>query len=619
MAYQHQDARAGRGLAGLLAADSTRRLLWLSLVLVAAAIRLVDLAAAPLDRAEASQALSAYLVAHGGGRTSSVGSLPPADQPAPVLFHLNVLLFLLFSGGDGLARLGPALAGIGLVLTPLLFRRYLGEWGALGTALILAISPTAVYFSRVLDGATLAALGAMLLVGGTLRFVDTWRTSMMAMPGLGLALMIASGASGWGQLLGLLVPAAAVLLLQRDHLAWLWPLARPVVGRGLVVAGLGVLAMAAGLGLNPQGLAAAAEQLLVWLSGFGLPGWDRANSPLLLLLVYEPLTLVAVLVGTVIALRRRHGLGLVWVSWAVVGLLQLLLSSDPEPAGLLYVVVPAAAVAGLAVEEMVGSLLARGRWLNEGLHLPIALALWAYCGLALARFARQGDSTDLFLAGLTLLLQVLLTAAFGFAVSAPEPGEDPASAARRGFGAALRAGGVSLGLVLLAVTFSTSWGLSHLRPADPAELLVGDPASPEVRVLVDVAEQVSVLNTGIESGLPVVFLGETDPSLAWALRDFASQSAEARSAEDAFVELGQRPALVIAPLDVAPVSGYLGEVFTVRRAYQLPDDLREMIRWWMYRSTTGDPVATARVALWVREDLGTWSGQMTSASGYRDD
>lgn len=616
MAYRHHDTTAGQGLAGLLAADSTRRLLWLSLVLVAAAIRLIDLAAAPLDRAEASQALSAYLVAHGDGRASSAGSLPPASQPAPVLFHLNVLLFSLFGGADGLARLAPALAGVGLVLTPLLFRRYLGEWGALGTALLLVVSPSAVYFSRVLDGAMPAALGVTLLAGGALRFVDSLRAPMAAVAGLGLALAVASGASGWGQLLGLLLPAAAVLLLQRNHLAWLWPLVRPMLGRGLVAAGLGVLAMATGLALNPGGLAAIAEQLLVWLSGFGLPGWDRTNSPLLLLLVYEPLTVLAALVGTVVALRKRHGLGLLWVSWALVGLLQLVLSPDPEPTGLLWVVLPAAAVAGLAVEELVKSLLARGRWLNEGLHLPIALALWTYCGLALARFARQGDSTDLFLAGLTLLLQVLLTAAFGFAVSAPEPGEDPVSAARRGFGAALRAGGVSLGLVLLLVTFSTTWGLSHLRPADPAELLVRDPTSPEVRVLVEVAEQVSVLNTGIENRLPVVFLGETDPSLLWALRDFAGQSVAARSAEDAFAQLGQRPALVIAPLDVAPVAGYVGEVFTVRRVHHLPEAVREMIGWWLYRRTTDHAVATARVALWVREDLGTWSMRATTVGAY---
>ncbi|MGB9873007.1 MAG: hypothetical protein ACPLYD_15290, partial [Anaerolineae bacterium] len=129
--------------------DSAPRILqfsWVYLLLLAAALRLVGLGAAPLASAEAVQALAAYGAAHEGG-------IPPeAREISPLLFHANVLLFALFHGGDGLARLLPALCGIGLALTPLLLRRYLGPWGALGSGLLLALSPSLIALSRSVDG-----------------------------------------------------------------------------------------------------------------------------------------------------------------------------------------------------------------------------------------------------------------------------------------------------------------------------------------------------------------------------------------------------------------------------------------------------------------------------------
>src|SRR6185437_1172258 len=51
---------------------------------------------------------------------------------------------------DATARIVPALFGLGIVALPVGLRRELGRFGALLAALLLAISPSFVYFSRFL-------------------------------------------------------------------------------------------------------------------------------------------------------------------------------------------------------------------------------------------------------------------------------------------------------------------------------------------------------------------------------------------------------------------------------------------------------------------------------------
>jgi len=583
--------------------------LWAFLALLAALLRLTDLAAAPLSSAEAAQALAAYHLAH---PSVPLPPLPPISSP-PLLLHLNALLFILFHGGDGLARLVPALAGVGLVLTPLLLRRYLGAWGALGTGLLLALSPTAVFFSRTLDGTIPAALGVMVLVGCAARYLDSMRFSWVVWGGIGLAAALTAGPGAWGLLLGLLLALAGGLWIWREQVPWIWPMVQPALRRGAWVAGLGVLVVGTGLGLHPVALADVGQAVLAWLARFGPTSGEPAPSPLLLLAAYEPLLLLTGLVGLAMAVRRRHGMGLLWTFWAAVGAVQLAVMPGREPADLLWLLLPLAGLGGLAVDELARSLLTQGQWLNEGLYLPVSLLLWAHSGLSLARYARLADPKDLALAGLALLLQVFLTATFGFAVSAPGPEEDPAAAARRGMTTALRAGAASLGLVLLLVTWSIGWRLSHRLPADPRELLVRSPTAAEVRVLVDVMERTSMLNTGGEAALPVTFLGEADPALVWALRRFeqevGSDGLYTRLLEsddpNLYPEGMNRPPLIVAPANKPIPPGYFGEVFTLRRVWTPMWGGHRTARWWLYRESTAPPVAVEQVALWVRDDLAT--------------
>ena len=67
-----------------------------------------------------------------------------------LLLLLEGPAFFLFGSSDVVARIVPALIGLALVALPLALRRWLGG-GRVGIATLMAISPTFVYFSRVVS------------------------------------------------------------------------------------------------------------------------------------------------------------------------------------------------------------------------------------------------------------------------------------------------------------------------------------------------------------------------------------------------------------------------------------------------------------------------------------
>ena len=139
--------------------------LWGLLLLAALGLRLLRLDAAPLSTIEARDALAAWRFATGGGAPTTTGY-------SPALFSGQWFIFLIFGASDLAARLLPALAGGGLVLTPVLLRQHLGRLGALAAGTLLALSPTALTLSRSASGDVLVALGALLCVAGFWSLVE---------------------------------------------------------------------------------------------------------------------------------------------------------------------------------------------------------------------------------------------------------------------------------------------------------------------------------------------------------------------------------------------------------------------------------------------------------------
>jgi predicted membrane-bound mannosyltransferase len=125
--------------------------LWVLIAVVALALRLTHLDAAPLNASEAREAMLAWRVGQSFQTAGRLESLPHASGYSPLLLAANTLLFTVCGASDALARLWPALFGSVLALTPFLLRRRIGRVGALAAGLYLALSPTALLASRQLE------------------------------------------------------------------------------------------------------------------------------------------------------------------------------------------------------------------------------------------------------------------------------------------------------------------------------------------------------------------------------------------------------------------------------------------------------------------------------------
>jgi predicted membrane-bound mannosyltransferase len=157
---QQVEFRLGR-VWGYIRHMSVEQWLWIAVLLLATILRFWDLGAKPLHHDESEHAYFSLMFAR----------YPPGYMYDPLLhgpfqFHAEGIVFKLIMiaesifgvGGlsghpwinDGTARILPAVVGIGIVALPLGLRRDLGRIGALIAALLLAVSPAFVYFSRFL-------------------------------------------------------------------------------------------------------------------------------------------------------------------------------------------------------------------------------------------------------------------------------------------------------------------------------------------------------------------------------------------------------------------------------------------------------------------------------------
>jgi 4-amino-4-deoxy-L-arabinose transferase-like glycosyltransferase len=423
------------------------RLGYVAIGLLALVLRLASLGVAPLGPAEASQAMAALDLA-------ANRSALPAAGASPLLLHLHGLLFLLAQANESSARLIPALAGVALVLLAYGLRAELGRLGALGAALLLAISTTLVFWSRQATGESLALLAGMALVVG----LAGWRRS----PGRGWAIWLAATLA----LLLLSAPIAYSILLAAAPLAAmaLRPSSQPrPAAAGLGVAGLALVLIlllgATGLFFQPGGLAAAADLPAAWLAGFGGSGLaspsfamtsgivssslTMTNSVLGLgvkLVWLEPLTLALGLAGLAVGLRQRQGsdpadrssltagpsseppsqgqrspflavgLGL----WLALSLLLLLLRAGRTSADLAVVILPLALLGGLALARF-ALYFDLGEHKAEGVALLVGgLIVLASAAVWLAQYTEswKGEPQTVFLVSAGAVLVILL-AIFG--------------------------------------------------------------------------------------------------------------------------------------------------------------------------------------------------------------
>ncbi len=123
----------------------------------------------------------------------------PANYHGPTLYYFGLLTTTLNSvlyGKYGLStfaiRLVPALFGIGMVWLIFYFRRFIGTVGSLAAALLAAVSPGFVFFSRYFIHEILFVFFTLALVAAVMRFRETARPLYLMLASVSAALLFAT-------------------------------------------------------------------------------------------------------------------------------------------------------------------------------------------------------------------------------------------------------------------------------------------------------------------------------------------------------------------------------------------------------------------------------------------
>jgi len=574
--------------------------LYLAIAALAAWLRLANLGFLPLTNSEAVHALTA-------------ASVTPSASPfldgegvtalSPAYHTLTASLFHLIDASDAGARFFPAMAGLALVLVPILIRRRLGHPTAVTLSLIFAISPVLVTTSRTAGGASLASLGlvtSIALLMGVEEGEDNRKRIGWAGAALGLSL--ASGATTFQ---GLLAIGVAVIypLVRRyrsggKHIGWL---RNDQTRWGLWIA-LGVMvAIATGFGFYLSGVAGLADSLADWITGWGATGEIPALTALAMVPIYEPLVLLFGIIGAYNALREGDSLGLAAVSWASGGLLVMLAYPARVGSDLIWVIIPLATLAARSLVSLVERIARRRTW-QEFIGLTcLLLILMAYAYLQLAAYASGiGPAFDVIDRGIRLwmffgvlfLIGVVLVL-FGLGWSWSLAGESA---------------GLAVCMAFIALNVVACWRLNFPTSGASAQELWRPQVSTQgMRLMVKTLETISQSHTGRMDALGVKIYGEAMPSLAWALRSFPVAGSVGEQATD------PAPAFVTREGEVMPVlsAEYTGQGLKIGERWGwdgvLPADI---LTWWVLRQASTQP---ERWILFVRLDIASlgemgWSG-----------
>ncbi len=586
--------------------------LYLGILGVALALRLLQLGAYPLAEPEAREALLAWQWVRG---------LPQLGAPSsPAYFFFTGLGFLLGGASSALARLAPALAGASLVVLPALLRDKLGRVEALLASALLAVSAGLVATSRTADGAMLA----LAALGWGLGLLHLYLSQPSKAVLMGSAALLGLGlASGAPFLTGVLVCVLAALLV-----AGLWPGERQVLRniwaevrkQGAIffgtLAASCVLAATAGLAYLP-GLGALVGSWQNWLAGFSplTPG-RLASLYLLFIVAYEPLLLIFGLLGAIGALRQRPprpgsaapelpeqdptvvhpapvaGVEIWLTGLALAALVLSLVYSGRALTMVVWVCAPLTALAAGVLAALLRRLAQVREWPQMAAQMVLILALLVFAVLRLAAFVVEagapGDAVNVnaSLAALAVLMAVGITLLFGAGWS---------------WNAATVGAGLSATLALSVVSLSALWGLTQARPTSPTELWWQTPPDIALNRLVQSVSRISNDRVGTGFDLPLVVQSDTPQSPGWVLRWTFRDFTHVTFVADATSQAVAGSVVVVAPATVQnPAFGaaYVGQAFAFQR-YWAPDSLSasDWMAWLLYRRAL---ITADQLILWMQ-------------------
>ncbi len=562
--------------------------LYILIGVLAAGLRFYALGAQPLQESEAAQALAAWRFYQ--------GNFEGATRYSPLLFLGNLFGFALLGASEAMARLVPALSGTVLVALPYFLRRHLGRSGALVASILLALSPSTLFFSRHLGGEIVVAACVLAVLVGFFGYLDSKQSKYAYLTAGALALSLSADPMVYTFVLifgTFLLLLGLVNRLANVDMGWsavlsAWQTAREekdlLKNSALVWAVVLVLVCTAFL-LNFAGLPAALDFLPTWLAQLGpQPGSQPWYYYFQLLVFYEPLILVLGLIGLIYHyIRQRDLLTTFLLYWTVAAAVIYTLAGQKAPGNVLLLVLPLVLLASLLIGRFWDQLSQAAAWEAEGLFVALSLPVVVYLAIQLAGYASSGQAVYLYLALVAFIVLPTLTALCWMWL---------------GQGPALRCGGIILLLILAMLTVGLGMGLNYHRAADPREPMVAEATSPGMVDLVTTLERVSSHQDGDPYTIAVTVEEATGPVLAWHLRDFENTRFVEQLSP--FIET---PVVITPAEEEEPTLGgsYVGQRFSLQATWN-PQGLTrtELVSWLLYREAP-TPVKSRDVVLWVKQ------------------
>ena len=567
-------------------------LIYVVLLAGAALLRWARLDWPPLDDAEAGHALAA--AAQAGSIARDAGRPEDRVPLAPSYHALTALLFEIVPANDASARVVPSLVGLALVLMPLLLRGTIGAVPALLATALLALSPLLVTASRTAGGLPLSLAGAALAIAILLGRKAERGAAARLWAAAGVGLMIASGPSALGGLLGIVLAFAAARLIWRDLTLPGWGETGARKWGFALVALLAAVAVSSGFGFFPSGLPGISRSLTAWLTGWATPGPVRGLTLLLGLPIYDPLLLVFGIAGGVMALRARETWGRLAAAWFLGALVAALIYPSRQVSDLAWAVLPLAFLSARAIAALIEAVGRHGSWQGHGALTFVLLLLGGMGLMEVGAYAsgigpgiRSGEpNLSLALAALALFLGFVIIVLFGMGWSWPT---------------AFEGAGLASLVMLLVLDVSAVWSLNLRLTAAGANELWRPQATPRsLSAVVETVERISQSRIGRTDSLPIQILTEPTPSLAWALRRFP----EAPTGEG---EIAPEIVLAREGTDLSGLrADYVGQRVIIGEVWGwdgvLPPD---PITWWSHHE---GPAVLDPWLLLVRVDVATLGG-----------
>jgi hypothetical protein len=554
--------------------------LFLLILLMALALRLLDLARNPLTDAEATLSLQALELARGGSPVLS-------GQPGYIV--MTAFLFFLTQASEFTARFLPAVAGSLLIWAVYLFRPVIGRLPALFLAFFLAVEPGLVAASRQADGLIFAASFGLLAAAFLYR-----RQPIPAGIFAGMALL-----GGPGIWMGLLIAVVTVLsfsLLSGRRLndqdsssaeeeviasTWPWRAALPWAAGTVLILGTFFLWI-------PNGISALFTSLTAFLSGWGQSAVFPAGRMLLLLPAYAPLAVFLGGAGVVGAFFVRSRFDRFLVFWFFSALVFVLIYPGRQAPDMIWALLPLWVLAARQAARFVQ--LIRSDLMAFSGQLALVFVLLIFTWLTFVLLSNQQVSSDTgqfrwltIIGSLLLMLVVAILIAWGWSAQSA-------------------AGGLVWGVtaVLMIYTISSAFNAAGLGRRPDAELWQRTPHIDQADLLLQTTVNMSQWNTRAKDTLDLVVVDIPAPSLEWALRDY-------RAAQITNVLLqGSNPSMVITKEQEEPslAAGYTGQGFVWQRS-----PIWDGVNWMRWAIVRAVPVRSMNIILWVRTDLHPGAGQ----------